>query len=304
MDNKFSVLASISPVIELRHLRCFNVVVSVMNFTRAAELMNLGQSALSKTIKQLEDELGAELFERDTRRVRLTNAGKMLAREVDSVLKSLEHALLETQLLKSGDHGVIKVGVTESALAGPLSSLLSKFICDHPAYQFLWKELPAWEKMSTWLDTGRLDIAFLYSPPDELEKRGISGIPLLPIEQSYVALPPGHPLLSKSEVSIDDIEKEVLILKQSNAMSTVQRFYAKRSPTVRLILVNSDRTALGLVALGAGLALTMKFPNDREADQINYRPLKDVKVATCGYWAPENKNPALRQLVDYIQQSH
>jgi len=75
---------------ELRHLRCFAVLAEELHFTRAAERLHIEQSPLSRTIKELEDELGALLFDRDRRGTRLTQAGAVYLQDVLRLFSTLE----------------------------------------------------------------------------------------------------------------------------------------------------------------------------------------------------------------------
>lgn len=77
---------------ELRHLRCFVVLAEELHFTRAAERLHIEQSPLSRTIKELEDDLGALLFNRDRRGTRLTDAGKTFLLDVRRLFTTLDQA--------------------------------------------------------------------------------------------------------------------------------------------------------------------------------------------------------------------
>lgn len=102
---------------ELRQLRAFVAVAEELNFTRAAERLHLGQQAVSKTVAQLERELGVELLERTTREVRLTAAGAVLLREGREALAVADGAFASAVAVGRGLSGVVRVGV--SPAVGP-----------------------------------------------------------------------------------------------------------------------------------------------------------------------------------------
>jgi DNA-binding transcriptional LysR family regulator len=81
------------PAMELRHLRYFQAVAGTLNFTRAAEQLRVAQPALSRQIRNLEQELGTRLFERNRVRVQLTDAGRTLAAHVERILAQVDIAV-------------------------------------------------------------------------------------------------------------------------------------------------------------------------------------------------------------------
>ena len=102
---------------ELRHLRAFVAVAQELNFTRAAARLHLGQQAVSKTVRQLERELGVTLLERTTREVRLTPAGAALLETAPGVLRAADAAFARAQEVGRGLSGTVRVGV--SPAVGP-----------------------------------------------------------------------------------------------------------------------------------------------------------------------------------------
>ena len=90
---------------ELRHLRYFLTVAEELHFARAAEKLHMDQSPLSRAIKDLEDELGAKLFTRTTRNIRLTHAGKVFLERVPRIFEALEQARDGAKSAASGFHG-------------------------------------------------------------------------------------------------------------------------------------------------------------------------------------------------------
>ena len=104
---------------ELRHLRCFQAVAEELHFARAAERLHIDQSPLSRTVKELEEELGARLFVRTTRRTQLTRAGRLFLVHVHRVFAALDQARDSVKLMLP-------------LLCGVLSSLLTRPFCAVP----------------------------------------------------------------------------------------------------------------------------------------------------------------------------
>ena len=108
---------------ELRLLRYFLAVAETEHFGRAAEQLHMAPPPLSRAIRQLEDALGAQLFTRDTRQVRLTEAGRVLQREATLALAGMDDIADRVRRIGAGLAGVIRLGVTGSATYGVLPRL-------------------------------------------------------------------------------------------------------------------------------------------------------------------------------------
>ncbi|WP_449252232.1 LysR family transcriptional regulator [Chitinimonas lacunae] len=106
---------------ELRHLRSFVAVAEELNFTRAATRLHVEQSPLSRTIKELESDLGAVLFERNSRGVRLTWAGERFLDDMRPILAKLEQARANVKRAALGFRGVLRVALSDCVPADPLS---------------------------------------------------------------------------------------------------------------------------------------------------------------------------------------
>src|SRR5215475_2163415 len=112
---------------EIRHLRYFCVLAEQLHFTKAAVLLNVAQPALSRQIKELEEELGTQLVERTNRRVRLTAAGELFLSRVVHILEELDQASRETARLGQGETGSLVIGVVSTAVCSILPQLLRSF---------------------------------------------------------------------------------------------------------------------------------------------------------------------------------
>lgn len=98
---------------ELRHLRCFLALAEELHFGRAAEKVHVDQSPFSRTIKELEEELGAQLFTRNTRNTRLTLAGKAFLERVPRIFAALDQARDGVQSAANGFHGQLRVALSD-----------------------------------------------------------------------------------------------------------------------------------------------------------------------------------------------
>ena len=175
---------------ELRHLRYFVAVVREASVTRAAKRLNMAQPPLSRQIAQLEDELGVPLFERDSRPLRTTEAGRFFYEHALSVLDRTEAMLMMTrrvgQITKSG----LGIGFVGSTLYGPLPDMVRRFHATYPDVHVDMLELSSVEQVQA-LKEGRIEVGFgrLHVEDPAVERTVLMEEPLV------AALPIGHPLV-------------------------------------------------------------------------------------------------------------
>ncbi|MEW2156385.1 LysR family transcriptional regulator [Streptomyces sp. NPDC007189] len=179
---------------ELRQLSYFVAVAEELHFGKAAERLHIVQSAVSQQIQRLERELGAELFDRSPRRVRLTGAGERLLPEARAVLAAAEKA----RAAVAAPAG-LRLG-TSTGLGAHLDRVLAAFAERAPEVPVELVSLPAEERLNR-VAAGRLDAAFVRSaePPD-----GVRVVPLWP-DPLVAALPAGHPLAARDEIRLADL---------------------------------------------------------------------------------------------------
>ncbi|MFF7352575.1 LysR substrate-binding domain-containing protein [Streptomyces filipinensis] len=179
---------------ELRQLSYFVAVAEELHFGRAAERLHIVQSAVSQQIQRLERELGAELFDRSPRRVRLTGAGERLLPEARAVLAAAERA----RAAVAAPAG-LRLG-TSTGLGAHLDRVLAAFAERAPEVPVELFSLPAGERFAR-VAAGRLDAAFVRSaePP-----AGVRVVPLWP-DPLVAALPAMHPLARRPEIDLADL---------------------------------------------------------------------------------------------------
>jgi LysR family transcriptional regulator, benzoate and cis,cis-muconate-responsive activator of ben and cat genes len=148
---------------ELRHLRYFVVVAEELNFSRAATRLHMAQPPLSVAIRQLEQELGTELFVRTTREVRLTQAGRVLLDGARRTLEDADRAVAAAKRAAAGDLGRLSVAFSWSARFETLPALGQAFQARHPDVELLTQEM--WNAdMPRALRRGTVDVAVSLCP--------------------------------------------------------------------------------------------------------------------------------------------
>jgi DNA-binding transcriptional LysR family regulator len=152
-------------LIDPRRLRSFVMVAEELNFTRAAERLGIAQQPLSQQIARLEQDVGARLFDRSTRRVSLTDAGRSLYTDAVELLARLEEARRRALLASRGEAGRITIGCGSYAVESLLPKLLRAFRNRYPAVTVSLYEGHTVDQLEA-LRRGDIDIAFAISPSE------------------------------------------------------------------------------------------------------------------------------------------
>lgn len=144
---------------ELRHLRYFEAVASELSFSRAAERLHIAQSALSRQIRQLEDELGAQLLDRRARPLQLTAAGRYFFEQVVQLLDRARSACELTRRISEGERDWFGIGFVPSTLYGLLPDVIRRFRAGYPALEISLSELTSIQQGDA-LKARRIDVGF------------------------------------------------------------------------------------------------------------------------------------------------
>jgi len=152
---------------ELRHLKYFLKLAEELSFVRAADKLFISQPPLSRQIKELETELGATLFERNNKRVILTDAGKYYQKEIQELVQNLERINLTTKKISENQSGEFRIAYVSSTFSGDISKLLQFLSDKYPYVNFRLYEVPTVKQIAA-LEEGKIDFgiirAHLHSP--------------------------------------------------------------------------------------------------------------------------------------------
>jgi DNA-binding transcriptional LysR family regulator len=280
---------------ELRHLRSFIAVADELNFRRAADKLHLAQPALSAQIKALEDRLNVKLFERTTRSVKLTHAGRVLREEARSVIDVVDRAAHRTRKAEQGLVGTLRLGVIAPAMNPSLANILRDFRKRFPGVQLSIFDLTSPEQIDK-LRARELDAGLLRPPIGfpELESHYVEQA------EQILALPAGHRLAKKKQLRWTDFDGEHLVLVQP----TMQHGYydaffascAKAGATpVATQYANDIETKLWLISAGFGIAPTTSTLARVQRPGLVFRPLpaKLPAVETVLVWRRNDDSPVL-----------
>jgi DNA-binding transcriptional LysR family regulator len=148
---------------ELRHLRYFLTVAEELNFTKAAEKLFISQPPLSRQIKELENEIGAKLFDRNNKKVTLTEAGKYFKHEIVHHLQELESILLNTKKISENVSGEYRIGYISSTFSDTVTKLVQFLTREYPYLNIKLYEVST-SKQILALEQNKLDLAIIRAP--------------------------------------------------------------------------------------------------------------------------------------------
>jgi DNA-binding transcriptional LysR family regulator len=290
--------------VELRHLEYFVTVAEERHFTRAAARLHIAQSGLSASIRSLEQELGAPLFTRSTRRVELTDAGRALLTEARRTLDGAAAAKDAVAAVRGLLRGTLSVG-TEQCLGAPdVPATLAAFRLRHPGVRVeLLQDGSA--SLIDKVRQGQLDVAFVAVD-------GIGDTPgLLPmmVRPMVVLCHPSHWLAGQSTVDLAAIAGEVFIDFPPNwAVRTMTDSAFARAGLRRKVSlqVNDVHTQLELLGHGLGIAVVPEpIAGKPQAASLQRIALEGhpMRWHVCAAIPPDGRpTPAARALLDQIPQ--
>lgn len=147
---------------DLTRLRYFLAVAETLNFRQASERLNIAQPAVSRAIQMLEAELGYRLLQRTTRRVTLTEAGAVLARDARQAMQLLERSVRHSRQLASGKAGELILAYSAQAAHGPMADLVIRFRNFLPSASVSLYQMASHEQLLA-IESGRIDLGFMLS---------------------------------------------------------------------------------------------------------------------------------------------
>lgn len=285
--------------IEFRHLRYFLAVAEELHFRKAAEKLFISQPGLSRQIRQMEEELGFDLFERSNKRVTLTKAGKYLKDEVGLLFKNIDDTFEHAQLIHEGMEGQISFAYVGSAMQNVIPELIVKIREDHPNIHYSLREMENPDQIDALL-LNDVDLAFV-----RLEKVP-KGLDIRPVFEDTFSLvvPEDYKVENRDLKSLFQFKNESFILfdpsyspayyeqvmqifKQSGFQPNISHNTVHASTIFRLV---ENNLGLSIVpsSLKLGYDMKVKFI---ELDKIPQKTVLSVA------WNTANRNPILGKIL-------
>ncbi|WP_296702168.1 LysR family transcriptional regulator [Algoriphagus sp.] len=287
---------------ELRHLIYFKAVAEELNFRKAAERLFISQPGLSRQIKQLEEMLEVQLFDRDQKHVELTNAGLYFKNEVDFVINHLDLTRSQLKLIALGKIGELRIGFLGSASNQILPDLLSKLNAIQPLISTSLEELSNAMQVEM-IEKDKLDLGFvrLASVPSDLEMKVV-------LRDSFsLVVPKDHPIQEHDFVSVNQFNEETFVLFSSDYSNLYYEQIigicrdAGFSPKIRHKSVHA-LTIFKLVENGMGVAIVPTSLKKGYELNVRFMEIPHIQQFTelSAIWKEANRNPALKQILHLL----
>lgn len=250
---------------ELRQLEHFVAVAQEGQFTRAASRCHMSQSALSTSIRSLERELGSALFVRTTRKVELTDAGRVLLEEATRTLAAATSARESVQAVRGLLRGSLRVGGIATPGLLDQAALLASFRSHHPAVDIHYVRDTSVALLAQ-VESAQLDVAFV-SLPERLPQP-VMAIPLI-TQPFMLVCRPGHPLARRKRIRLEALAEQDFVgpPKGSSGYEAIDQIFAGAGQERRVPFeVNDALAMLDFVAQGLGVTVMQESLATSRAD--------------------------------------
>ncbi|RIZ35906.1 D-alanyl-D-alanine endopeptidase [Pseudomonas aeruginosa] len=289
---------------ELRHLRCFIAVAEELHFARAAEKLHIEQSPLSRAIKELEEELGVELFARTTRSTRLTRAGKLLFEHVPRVFSALQQARDSVKAAANGFHRQLRIALSDGLTPSRLPALLALCRQEEPEVEIRFFEVPLSQQIKG-LHSDLYDVGFARA--DDVGE----GVVACPVwnDPIMVAVPARHPLLAHKRIPLEELLRYPLVLCDPLVCEGHARQVERVLRRVDMEPIVAERVAscdlmMALVSAGFALGLTGAAHITASREQgVVARPLMGRSPLLTTYLLRPDSEPS-EMLSRFIERAH
>ncbi|MCX4956895.1 LysR family transcriptional regulator [Streptomyces virginiae] len=284
---------------ELRQLAYFVAVAEKQNFTRAAERVHISQSGISAQIRQLERELGAELFDRSARTATLTAAGAAALAPARAALAAAAAVGQAVGDVAGVIRGRITVGMVVGCTVTPLFEALAAFHRAHPGVEIALLEDNS-DRLVQGVRAGTVDVALIGTAT--AAPAGLEALTLVS-ERLVVAVPPDHPLAHRRRVTLRDLaDHPVICMPAGTGLRTVldQACAAQRLQPVIALQAGAADAMADLAARGLGVAVLSESMAESYRDRLSARVIDDVDIPAllCLVWRAAH-GPAVRELLAY-----
>jgi DNA-binding transcriptional LysR family regulator len=289
---------------ELRHLKAFQAVAEELNFSRAAQRLHVAQSALSRTIADLESGMEVRLLERNTHGVALTGAGALFLERVREILDDTRDAVLQAQRRHRGETGILRIGFIATLSQSLLPELLQAYRASYPSVELVLRELAPSQQREGIL-SGRLDCGFiglaLESSDPELEAFVVAEDDLV------AAVPATHPLVRRPAIRLKDLERDAIYLTAQANAPAFNPWLVKlcqKAGYEPQIVQQTERaaTVLNYVAAGFGVSIFPSRISSMATPGVRFLPLKGMPKYRYKFaWLRGNSNRVLMAFAQLVR---
>lgn len=292
---------------DLRQLRYFVAVAEERNITRAAERLNMAQPPLSRQIKQFEEEIGTDLFDRSARPLELTKVGRLVLEQALQVLGRMSEMRSMVDRAIAADRRRLSIGFVASTIYARLPPIIRELRASDPQLDLGLLELVSIDQVVA-LKDGRIDVGFGRIRFEDESVRRI----VLRREPLVAAIPTAHRLASSDRelLPLQDLDEVDLVLyprePRPSYADQVVRLLNDAGVRPRVAYeVRELQIAVGLVAAGEGVCIVPESVAKAHMDGVCYRSLPpEAASPIIMNHRHEDRSPELRLLADVIVRTY
>ncbi|NEW07627.1 LysR family transcriptional regulator [Paenibacillus sp. SYP-B3998] len=277
----------------------FSKVVELGSFTKAAERLNMTQSAVSHAVAGLESEWGITLLIRDRKKgLILTEVGQKTLIYMREILNQMEKIKQEVAFASNLEAGTIRIGSFASATSCILPKIISKFHKKHPNIEFVFFE-GTYEEIIEWFETGVIDIGIVVQQNMNTK---LNVLPLIK-DKMVVAFPEGHRFQDEKTIDIQDLQEEPFIMPKGGYRTHVDEIFsqAKIKPLVRFE-VQDCATIASMVQEGLGITIGPElFLKDQPKIKIGNLKELNWRSVALAYPSIQCASPAVQAFLIVAQ---
>jgi DNA-binding transcriptional LysR family regulator len=290
---------------ELRHLRYFAAVAEAASFSRAAERLRVAQPALSRQVRDLEEEMGAKLFVRSPVRVELTDAGRVFLTHVQKLLTHVDLAVTAAQQAARGNDGRLVICNDWRLSIRLIPECVLAFRAEHPRVEIELADLPMHEQLEA-LSAGHIHLGFL--PREFIGARDDMESLTVICSDYVVAMATGHPSAGRRHVRLAELADETWVGGRTDKAREYRNHLIQMcrlagfSPTFGKA-VSSLEAMLAHVASGYGIALLPGFVVPAGEHMVRFVPTDCEPLELCAVWRRDSPSVPLRRFLALVRKS-
>lgn len=294
--------------IEVRQLRYAVMTADTLSFSRAAALLNVKQSTLSRRVLQLENLLGVKLFERTTRGAEPTENGRVFIEQARRIVTDVDNLKTTARNVSYGLHGRIAVGYCSPLMSGNLKLAFSDYLTRFPDVQFDGVEAGP-EKLLHGLQSRTIDVAVA---PIGLGETGLKTRRVWS-ERLFAVLLAGSPLAALERIYWQDLRREVFVVPSSGIGPILGNLISARltEQGFRPAIIQQDtclESVLSMVAARRFITIATEASQGIAWPDLAFREIYNTtgpaRLEFALYWREDNHNPALLRFFELIEERY
>lgn len=288
-------------MLSFRQLKHFVVLAETLHYRKAAERLFITQPSLSRQIVSIENEVGFRLFERQTRAVILTPAGKVFLQRAKELISAADKAVNASLAIALGEQGTLRIAFSSFFSSTLLPPLILKYCEGFPNVELILNELSPLDLITT-VEKGESDLSFLLKAEPSVH----TGYKPLHMEKICAVLPERHLLAQVRKFTPHMLKDEPFIVSPREitpALFDVVHLCCKQhgfEPKIRMRL-HLQQTIVSFVAAGIGVALVPESMKHSGIRGVVFRDIEDAPVIEFGVlWRKDNGNPCLNSMLSLM----